>query len=77
MSDPKIIDWKARTESAEAERDALKARLEKLTSDIRILIDESSGVYGLHMNGDPAPWGDLLSGGRFEEWLGSLDEEAS
>lgn len=30
------------------------------------LVGESGGVYGLHLNGDPAPWEDILEGGRFE-----------
>ena len=45
--------------------EALEA-LEGLTGDIQDLIGESSGVAGLHMNGDVAPWGDLEAGGRFE-----------
>jgi hypothetical protein len=38
------------------------------------LINSSNGVYGLHLNGDPAPWDDLLTGGWFEGWLGGFDE---
>ena len=30
-------------------------------------------VAGLHMNGEIAPWADLLPGGEFEEWLYSLE----
>lgn len=44
------------------ERDAMKEALTELVMN-------SEGVYGLHLNGDPAPWGDLLYGGAFEEWL--------
>ena len=33
------------------------------------LIDDSTGVAGLHMNGDVAPWSTLLEGGHFESWL--------
>lgn len=33
------------------------------------LVSDSDGVYGLHRNGDPAPWTELMDGGRFEEWL--------
>lgn len=40
------------------------------------LIAESEGVAGLHLNGDVAPWSDLLSGGRFEEWLGTAFDRA-
>lgn len=37
------------------------------------LIDESEGVAGLHLNGDLAPWSELRTGGRFEEWLVDFD----
>ena len=38
------------------------------------LIDESNGVGGLHLNGDFAPWCELRTGGRFEEWLVAFDD---
>ena len=38
------------------------------------LIDNSTGVDGLHLNGDIAPWNELRSGGRFESWLVDFDE---
>ena len=38
------------------------------------LMDESAGVYGLHLNGDPSPWDELRTGGRFEEWLVDFDK---
>ena len=37
------------------------------------LIDESTGVGGLHLNGDFAPWSELRTGGRFETWLAQFD----
>ena len=46
--------------------------LADLTSSLEALISESDGVYGLHKNGDPAPWGELLAEGRFEDWLRAL-----
>lgn len=51
--------------------EALKAA-DALAKDLGDLIAESEGVYGLHRNGDPSPWSELLEGGRFEEWLRSL-----
>ena len=30
------------------------------------LIGESSGIYGMHLNGDPSPWDEIERGGRFE-----------
>lgn len=47
---------------------------EELVNSLNDLIDSSHGVAGLHLNGDVAPWDELLSGGRFEEWLMSLDD---
>jgi hypothetical protein len=47
------------------ERDALKKGVDAVCD----LIAESGGVYGLHLNGDGAPWNDLLAGGKYEEWL--------
>ena len=38
------------------------------------LMDNSSGVDGLHLNGDIAPWNELRTGGRLEEWLVAFDE---
>lgn len=32
------------------------------------LIASSQGVFGLHLNGDPAPWSELLDG-QFADWL--------
>ena len=36
---------------------------------VRELINNSQGIYGLHLNGDPSPWQEIEEGGRFEEWL--------
>jgi hypothetical protein len=36
---------------------------------VQDLINNSYGVAGLHLNGDVAPWDELLEGGRFEAWL--------
>ena len=47
------------------ENEKLKAGIESVES----LINESEGVVGLHLNGDVAPWKDLLQGGRYEGWL--------
>ena len=48
------------------ERDQLLEALTELTEDIQGLIADSSGVYGLHLNGDLAPWSELEAGGQFE-----------
>ncbi|BCB62174.1 hypothetical protein HaloA020_28750 [Halomonas sp. A020] len=59
----------------EAERDALAVHVERITTDIHELMDNSEGVAGLHLNGDVAPWGELTAGGAFEGWLMSLDDK--
>lgn len=51
---------------------ALKLAREAL-GEVQDLIGESHGVYGLHLNGDESPWGELEQGGRFER-LTSLNE---
>lgn len=45
-----------------------RAALAGLVADIDGLVSESDGVAGLHLNGDVAPWGELLPGGRFERF---------
>jgi hypothetical protein len=58
------------------ERDALRAEVEKLRKGlaaVEALISESKGVCGLHLNGDDAPWTELRTEGRFEEWLVDFD----
>ena len=52
------------------ERDILIAAIKS----VEALIDESEGVYGLHLNGDLAPWDELLAGGRYEDWLYDLSK---
>jgi uncharacterized coiled-coil protein SlyX len=39
-----------------------------LVNDLESLTSDSAGVYGLHLNGDPAPWSEILEGGRFERF---------
>lgn len=59
------------------ERDELYKFSKRLTAGILAvgeLISESSGVSGLHRNGDQARWDELLSGGRFEGWLRDFSE---
>lgn len=44
-----------------------------LVQDLDALMQDSGGVYGLHLNGDPAPWETLTAKGEFSDWLGSFD----
>ena len=50
-----------------------------LSREIWDLISESDGVYGLHQNGDLAPWDELLPGGEYERLLSlpPFDDTAS
>ena len=55
----------------------LESREQKFISGIKaveFLICESSGVAGLHLNGNLASWDELRTGGQFEEWLLDFDE---
>lgn len=50
------------------------SKLRKAVAAVQGLIDHSSGVAGLHQNGDVAPWHDLRQGGAFESWLTDFDD---
>lgn len=67
MSIESILLQKLRERNAELE--AENAKLKSGIDAINVIISESQGVYGLHLNGDPSPWAELLEGGRHEEWL--------
>ena len=60
---------------AKGEIERLRGRLALLEGELKgldavqDLINNSYGVAGLHLNGDVAPWDELLEGGRFEAWL--------
>ncbi len=59
--------------SVQRERDEAMIVLRRLVQSVDELISESAGVYGLHLNGDPAPWGELTVAGPYEEWLIELE----
>lgn len=46
-----------------------KEALQELCFDLRVLMENSIGVDGLHKNGEVAPWDDITEGGRFSTWL--------
>lgn len=61
-------EWRRLEELAELvakQAAALKLAREAI-GEVQDLIGESHGVYGLHLNGDESPWGELEQGGRFE-----------
>lgn len=57
----------------QAKNAAIEEALKELVKTIDDLMDESDGVYGLHLNDDLAPWDSLMAGGQFEEWLLPLE----
>ena len=72
-----VEDWKKRAIDAERRLAALENMvflLAKGLVSVKNLIKESSGVSGLHLNGDIASWDELRTGGRFEEWLLDFDK---
>lgn len=72
-----IESWPAADQDGEpvapSPGDPVRAALEVLVKSLDDLIADSEGVAGLHRNGDVATWDELTSGGRFEDWLSSLD----
>lgn len=63
-------EWHKFASQLERELAVARKGLEAVAS----LMDESHGVDGLHLNGDLAPWDELRTGGRFEEWLVAFDD---
>lgn len=56
-------------DQARAENEKLKAELATARdglTEVEILMGESHGVAGLHLNGDVAPWDEIRTGGEFE-----------
>lgn len=64
-----ICDLERELKHVTEQRDKLLAALDGLSQDIHSLIHESSGVSGLHLNDDLAPWHELEAGGRFERLI--------
>lgn len=53
---------------------ALVEAARAMLKDVYDLIAQSGGVYDLHLNGDNAPWNELLDGGQFGDWLRSVGQ---
>jgi len=68
-----LYDYQTAVETCrKLERELSVAR--KGLEAVESLMNESHGVGGLHLNGDFAPWSELRTGGRFEEWLIAFDD---
>lgn len=65
---------RAANEQLTNEIELIAAKCERLTESFATLMEHSTGVAGLHLNGDVAQWSELTEGGRFEEWLLPLSE---
>lgn len=72
ISNPRLTVDTAMQHAEHLERELAVAR--KGLEAVASLMDESHGVDGLHLNGDLAPWDELRTGGRFEEWLVAFDD---
>ena len=63
--------------TSKAELSILKTKIEIYKKGLQAvagLIDNSLGIYGLHLNGDNSPWHELMPGGQFESWLSDFYE---
>jgi len=71
-------DYEARILAAiQPDQDARQADLAKAAitalHDIDDLVANSEGVSGLHLNGDIAPWSEIMDGGAYGAWLQSVE----
>jgi hypothetical protein len=64
-----IVELLKEHEDKAAKLEEENIKLKKALAAVRTLMNNSEGVSGLHMNGDVAPWDELLECGQFEEWL--------
>ena len=63
-TESKMLDYAADYDDVKKESAALQAQLDAANewiSAVTDIINHSDGVQGWHLNGDIAPWGDLLS----------------
>lgn len=70
--------WNTRAnESKIAELTKQRDELKNAVEAVATLIDSSTGVAGLHLNGEVADWDSILEGGNFEGWLIEFSEALS
>lgn len=73
--------FRAATKRAQTSEKALKlseeenVKLREKDEQVCALIAESSGVYGLHLNGDGASWIDLMHSESFSSWLDTYADD--
>lgn len=57
----------------EASQAALAKAAIAALRDIDDIVANSEGVSGLHLNGDMAPWSEIMDGGAYGAWLQSVE----
>lgn len=70
MNFPAIFRMQIKLDEQAKEIEKLKSALNAVVD----LVDNSTGVAGLHQNGEVAEWSSILAGGHFEEWLIDFSE---
>lgn len=71
----KLCELQEKVIELQTEKEHLMSALHGVMDDIQGLISESYGVSGLHLNGDVAPWDEILPGGRFERLTHMIDAD--
>lgn len=70
-------EWWNQRAAIQPNPDARQADLAKAATaalrDIDDLVANSEGVSGLHLNGDVAPWSEIMDGGAYGAWLQSVE----
>jgi hypothetical protein len=77
LAGPRRAEWAFMVDEMVRNLRERQTKIERLSLGITAvanLIAESEGVAGLYLNGEDAPWADLLKGGQFEEWLDDFSQ---
>ena len=69
---PDILKFLEEIQRLKREKEDLKILVAKLRDALMGLVKDLNEMYGLHLNVDPTPWSDLLTGGKYEEWACQL-----
>jgi hypothetical protein len=77
LPEAEVIEKRKEAAKALARMRDREEALKKGLRAVESLINDSHGVAGLHLNGDVAPWDELRTDGKFEEWLKDFDAALS
>ena len=72
LTGPEKAALRAALATIKAQEDVISACNAGLAA-VELLIEQSAGVDGLHLDGDMAPWDELRRDGRYCEWLNDYD----